>query len=104
MSLEKKSLKEALISGSVFEAGNLFFFHLLPLFTFTSLFSSEHHNIHRGGVGARVLQVQRVVEGCFSLQRRHCETVGLGFDMQRAQREAAAMYRRHFIFLNFFID
>ncbi len=40
--------------------------------------------------------VQRVVEGCFSIQRAHIESHGLGWNAWKAQRSAQEMYDRIF--------
>lgn len=37
---------------------------------------------------------QRVVEGCFNLQKIHCQTMGLLWDEPKAQKSAQDMYRR----------
>lgn len=39
------------------------------------------------------LTLVRVTEGTFELQRRHCESLRLPFDLERAQRSAQEMYR-----------
>jgi len=42
--------------------------------------------------------VKRVVEGCFSYQKKHCQHLGIPFDYQKAQRSAKKMYDKIFNF------
>lgn len=38
--------------------------------------------------------IQRVVEGCYSIQKDHCRDLGLEWDNDKSQRSAQEMYRR----------
>ena len=40
--------------------------------------------------------IQRVVEGTYSLQKKHIESLHLGWDSERAQKSAQEMYTRMF--------
>jgi len=41
---------------------------------------------------------QRVVEGCYSIQKEHCRSLKLPWDNQKAQRSAQEMFRRMWAF------
>ena len=42
--------------------------------------------------------IQRVVEGCYSIQKKHCENLGVNWDHRKAQNSAQQMYERMWSF------
>ena len=63
----------------------------LGYFTYKRTYSRD---LPGGGVEEWWQTVQRVVEGCFNIQKVHCRQMGLPWNEQKAQHSAQEMYQR----------
>lgn len=63
-------------------------------FTYRRTYSRNDHGVQEDWQAT----VLRVVNGCFTLQKRHCLTHGIAWDEELAQARAAEMFERVFLF------